>query len=122
MTTSLLLKYARARDDSDFVWRISAACAVRAQEQEFWEVSPESRKLIDYVLANPMAPVPAMVNHLSTSPAIAANVSVENRTVDTSAVPDDDIQYVVNEKWDTVAKSMFPGVAAPTPAAEAPVA
>lgn len=107
---SVLLKYARARDDADFVWRISAAMVVRAQEMEVWEVGAESRSLIDYVLANPMTPVPKMVNHVSTNPSIAAGVEVEDRFVDTSGVTDEDIQFVVNEKWDRVAESMFPAI------------
>jgi hypothetical protein len=49
-----------------------------------------------------------MVNHVATNPSIAAGVEVENRFVDTSGVTDSDIQFVVNEKWDRVAESMFP--------------
>lgn len=110
MTASLLLKYARARDDANFVRRISAALIVRAQEQEFWDLSnaPEVRSLVSYVLAHPMETVPAMVNRVSTSPAIAANISITNDMVDTSAVPDDDLQFVVNDQFATVAKGMFP--------------
>lgn len=108
MSDSLLLKYARAKDDPDFVWRISAAMSVHAQEIEFWDLSPASRALTEYVLANPMESVERMVNHLSTSPAIAANITINMDQVITSAVPDGDIQYTVNTKWDIVADSMFP--------------
>jgi NACalpha-BTF3-like transcription factor len=48
-----------------------------------------------------------MVNHVSTNTAIAANVVVENGAVNTDSVPDDDIQYVVNQAWDAVALSAF---------------
>lgn len=111
MTTSQLLKYARARDDADFVRRISAALIVRAQEQEFWDLAPEVRSFVDYVLEHPMEPVPAMINRVSTNPGIAALISIENNVVDTSAVPDNDIQYVVNDQFGLAAKSMFAPVA-----------
>lgn len=111
MTASLLLKYARARDDVDFVRRINAAMIVRAQEQEFWDLAPEIRSLVDYILDHPMETVEPMINRLSTNPGIAALISIENNIVDTSGVPDNDIQYVVNEQFGLVAKSMFPPVA-----------
>lgn len=101
-----LLKYARARDDQNFVWRISAAMMVRAQEMEFWDLATNSRSLVNWVLNNPMVCPAEMLNHVSTNPAIAANVNVESG-VDTSGVPDADLQFVVNEKWDRVADSMF---------------
>lgn len=104
---SQLLKYARARDDQDFVWRIAAAMMVKAQEIEKWELTPESRQLVTFVIENPMEAVPAMVNHVSTNPAIAENVDVSNGTVNTSAVPDGDIQFVVGDKWDRVAETVY---------------
>lgn len=101
-----LLKYARARDDQSFVWRIAAAMMVRAQETEFWDLTTNSRSLVNWTLNNPMVAPPEMVNHLSTNPSIAANVVITSG-VDTSGVPDADIQFVVNEKWARVADSMF---------------
>ncbi|MFM9430073.1 hypothetical protein [Arthrobacter sp. MP_2.3] len=109
---SQLLKYARAKDDQSFVWRIAAAMMVKAQEIEFWDLQPASRALVDFVLDNPMQAVPAMVNHVSTNPSIAENVTVSNGTVSTEDVPDGDIQYVVGDKWDRVADSLYTSPAA----------
>lgn len=104
---SNLLKYARMRDDQTFIWRIAAAMMVRAQEKEFdTALTANAKSLVNWTLNNPMVAPPAMVNHLSTNPTIAANVSV-TPSIDTTQVPDADIQYVVNEKWDVVANSMF---------------
>jgi hypothetical protein len=104
---SNLLKFARAKDDQAFVWRIAAAMMVRAQETEFWDLPTNSRSLVNWTLNNPMIAPPEMVNHVSTSPAIAANVVMTGVAVDTSGVPDGDIQFVVNEKWSRVADAMF---------------
>jgi hypothetical protein len=104
---SNLLKYARARDDQNFIWRIAAAMMVHAQEIEHWELSNQQRALVTWVLANPMVAHQTMVNHVSTNTAIAANVVVENGAVTTDGVPDDDIQYVVNTAWEAVALSAF---------------
>lgn len=102
-----LLKYARARDDQDFIWRIAAAMMVRAQETEFWDLPVNERSLVNWTLNNPMTAPPFMINHVSTNSSIATNITVENGTVTTSGVPDGDIQFVVNEKWARVANSMF---------------
>lgn len=102
-----LLKYARARDDAEFVARIAAAMTVRAQEIELYELDPPSRALCAWVLHNPMECVDRMVAHVSTSPGIAANVTVTAGAVNASAVPDGDIQYTVNEKWDAVARYLY---------------
>ena len=102
-----LLKYARARDDQEFVWRIAAAMMVRAQETEFWDLPVNERSLVNWTLNNPMTAPPSMVNHISTNPAIAANIVTENGGVVTSGVPDGDIQFAVNEKWGRVSNSMF---------------
>lgn len=113
--TSNLLKFARARDDADFPWRIAAAMMVYAQQIEQWEISAASKMLVQWVFDNPMVAPSQMVNHVSTNVAIAANVNIDMGRVDTSAVPDDDIQYVVQEKWDRVAETLF------TPVVETPV-
>jgi hypothetical protein len=104
---SNLLKYARAKDDQNFIWRIAAAMMVHAQEIEHWELSEQQRALVTWVMLNPMVAHQIMVNHVSTNTAIAANVIVENGAINTDSVPDDDIQYVVNQAWDAVAVSAF---------------
>jgi hypothetical protein len=104
--SSNLLKFARARDDQDFGWRIAAAMQVRAQEIENWELSAPSRAFTGWVLNNPMVPHERMTAFVSTSPAIAENITVESGAVSTAGVPDDDLQFVVNEVWDRVAESL----------------
>ena len=106
MAASQLLKYARARDDQQFGWRIAAAMQVRAQEIAAWDLAPASRAFTDWVLKNPMVPHERMTAFVSTTPTIAANVTVEAGTVNTDGGPDDDIQFVVNEVWDRVADSL----------------
>lgn len=107
MTDSTLLKYARARDDADFRWRIAAAMSLKAQAEEKWDLAPASRQLNDWVLANPMVSVERMVAAVATNPAIAADVTLTGGIVDTSAVPDDAIVYTVNQKWDAVAGQLY---------------
>lgn len=102
-----LLKFARARDDQNLIWRISAAMMVRAQETEFWDLDTNSRQLVNWVLDNPMVSLPDMVNHVTTNTSIAANVNVDGGIIDTSGVPDADIQFVVNDKWQRVADGAF---------------
>ncbi|WP_422389946.1 hypothetical protein [Arthrobacter sp. N1] len=105
---SQLLKYARSRDDQSFTWRIAAAMMVRAREIEFYELVPSERQLVDWTLDNPMVPNGTMVNFVSTTPTIAANVTITaNGAVSTEGIPDDDIQYVVNTVWPKVAASLF---------------
>ena len=107
MTDSTLLKYARARDDADFRWRIAAAMSLKAQAEEKWDLAPASRQLNNWVLANPMVSVERMVAAVATNPTVAANVSLTGGVVDTSAVPDGDLIFVVNEKWDAVAGQLY---------------
>lgn len=107
MTDSMLLKYARAKDDQDFKWRIAAAMVLKAQEQEHWTLAPESRSLTDWVLANPMESHPTMVTHVSVNSTIAGAITIQNGVVDTSAVPDSDIIFAVGDQWDAVAASVF---------------
>jgi len=104
---SNLLKYARAKDDQNFIWRIAAAMMVHAQEIEHWDLPANQRAFVTWVFANPMVAHQTMVNHVATNTSIAANVVVENGAVSTDSVPDDDIQYVVNQAWDAVALSAF---------------
>jgi hypothetical protein len=103
---SNLLKYARARDDQDFGWRIAAAMMVRAQDIETDDLPPASRAFTDWVLKNPMVPHERVIAFVSTSPVIAEHVTIESGTVSTAGVPDEDIQTVVNEVWDRVAESL----------------
>jgi hypothetical protein len=104
---SNLLKFARLRDDREFVWRVAAAMSIRAQEIEAWDLDANQRALVEWVLNNPLTTPYAMLNQLAINPGILAQVSMEAGVIDASAVPDDDIQYVVNDRWITVAAAMF---------------
>lgn len=104
-----LLKYARARDDQDFVWRVAAALTVQAQylADNPGNPSVESLAMRDWVLENPMAPIDMMQAFAATMPEIAAKVTVNEGAVDTSEVLDTDIRYIVGAKWNTVATHRF---------------
>jgi hypothetical protein len=111
MTDQKFLRIARARDDENFVMRISAAAQMKAQYQAEFDLSPASRALTDWVLEHPMEEVPRLVAFVSTNGTVVNNIAIVNNTIDTSAVPDSDIEYVVGDRWDVVAKLMFPQVA-----------
>jgi hypothetical protein len=105
-----LLKYARARDSQEFVWRVAAAMTVQAQYN--YEAKPadqtvESLKLTDWVLENPLQPLAMMTAFAATHPPIAAKVKYEQGTIDTADVLDEDIKYAVGTKWPLVAAKMF---------------
>lgn len=108
MTESNLLKYARAKDDQEFGWRIAAAMQIKAQEIASWELEPASRALTDWVLENPMVSHERMLAWVSTRPGIAAGITITaGGAVSTGDVTDSDIQFTVNEVWDQVAASIF---------------
>lgn len=109
MSDMNLLKYARARDDQDFTWRVTAALTVKAQYMADvpGDSSVEGRAMRDWVLDNPMVPIEMMTAFAATMPEIAANVTIDGGTVDTAHVLDTDISYIVGAKWDTVAKHRF---------------
>lgn len=104
-----LLKFARARDHQDFIWRVTAALTVKAQymAEVPGDSSVEGLALRDWVLDNPMTPLDMMTAFAATMPEIAAKVTISGGTVDTAHVRDSDISYIVGAKWDTVAKHRF---------------
>lgn len=104
----LFLRMARAKDDQNFVWRIAAAMTVKAQYQAEFNLSPSSRALTDWVLDHPMEDVPRMVAFVSTNGTVADKITITDGAIDTSAVPDTDIEYVVGDRWDTVARLEYP--------------
>lgn len=104
-----LLKFARARDDQDFVWRVTAAITVHAQYLADIpsDSSVEALVMREWVLSNPMQPLEMMTAFAATMPEIAADVTILDGVVDTSWVLDQHIKYIVGAKWDTVAKHQF---------------
>lgn len=104
-----LLKSARARDDQDFVWRVSAAMTVEAQYRlgANPDMSGEERQLMDWVLENPMTPQPLMLAFASTDPAVVEGIAIDDGAVTTALVKDAAIQGVVGQRWKTVAARRF---------------
>lgn len=112
MTDQKFLKIARAKDDEDFVLRIAAALTIKAQYQSEFVLEPASRAMTDWVLDHPMEPIPRMVAFVSTNGTVAGKLQLVDNAIITAEVPDSDIEYVVGDKWDTVARLQFPQVAA----------
>ncbi|ALE05503.1 hypothetical protein AL755_08460 [Arthrobacter sp. ERGS1:01] len=109
MADSELLKYARARDDQEFVWRVSAAMTVEAQYKlgAQPDMSLEAHKLMDWTLDNPLTPDALMISFASTDQNVAKDITVTEGAVNTSAVTDAAIRAVVGARWDIVAKRRF---------------
>lgn len=107
---SLLLNTARAMDDGQFVWRVAAAMLYEAEYKAMADGIPaESKTMAEWVLANPMVPMVTMTAMVAVNDEVAQNVTVNaNGGVNTDAVTDTQIKYVVGAKWDTVAKQKFP--------------
>ncbi|QGZ17319.1 hypothetical protein SEA_POWERPUFF_21 [Arthrobacter phage Powerpuff] len=109
MADTELIKYARARDDQDFVWRVAAAVLLEARYK--FEANPdmsaESRKLMDWALDSPLNAPPLMVAFVAADPAVAAGVVVDNGAVITSGASDAAIKTAVGASWETVARQMF---------------
>ncbi|URQ05009.1 hypothetical protein SEA_ITER_21 [Arthrobacter phage Iter] len=61
MADTDLIKYARARDDQDFIWRVAAAVLLEARYKfdANPDMSAESRQLVDWALDNPLSAPPA---------------------------------------------------------------
>jgi hypothetical protein len=110
---SKLLQTARAMDDQNFVWRVTAAMLVKA---DYVINAPdgqsvEALELADWVLDNPMVPVPEMNALVAVNGTVADKVVVDNNgLVNTMGIADGDIQYVVDSKWETVAAKRYPVV------------
>lgn len=104
-----LLKFARARDDIQFVWRVSAAMTVEAQYKlgANPDMTLEGRKLMNWVLDNPMEPDPLMVAFASTDATVASSIEMDGGTVSTAEVPDAAIKAVVGARWNIVAARRF---------------
>ncbi|WVX87872.1 hypothetical protein SEA_BERRIE_21 [Arthrobacter phage Berrie] len=109
MADTELIKYARARDDQDFVWRVAAAMLLDARYK--FDANPvmsaEAHKLMDWTLENPLSAPPLMVAFVATDPAVAAGVTIENGAIDTSGASDAAIRAAVGFSWESVARRMF---------------
>lgn len=104
-----LLKFARARDDQSFVWRIAAAMTLEAQ-YKFGaqpDMSREARMLMEWTLDHPMESDPTMIAFVSTDAGIASHIIINEGLIDTSNVPDGAIRTVVGARWDIVANRRF---------------
>lgn len=107
-----LLKYARTRNDTQLSERIAAALMLealyRAGAQP--DQSVEAVTMTNWILDNPLQPIPLMTAFVSTMPEVAAKVTLlEPGGVETAEVLDSDIKYQVGAKWETVAAKSFTG-------------
>ena len=106
-----LLKFARAGDDTRFVWRVAAAMTLQAQEYELKPpavYSPEAKQFTNWVLDNPLVADGQLLMHVAANSKVVALVTITpNGEVDTTAVLDADIKYMVRNKWEAIAKRRF---------------
>ncbi|WVX88009.1 hypothetical protein SEA_TFORTROY_21 [Arthrobacter phage TforTroy] len=109
MADTELLKYARSRDDQDFVWRVAAAMLIEARYKFDTnpDMSAEARQLMEWTLEHPLEAPPLMVAFVATDQSVAAGVTVADDTIDTSGATDSAIKYAVGASWETVARRMF---------------
>ena len=105
-STSKLLKMARARDDQDLILRTAAALTVRAHEIQGWDLPVDTRALVVWVLANPMSEVKRALSFIVSNPAVSEKIAVTNGVINSDAVTDDEIQFVVNESFDKIATAV----------------
>jgi len=104
-----LLKYARARDDSTFGLRVSAALMVEAlyRVEAKPAMSVEAKAMMNWVLDNPLQPIELMNAFAATHQPISDAVTITDGAVSTAGVHDSDITYIVGAKWDAVATKRF---------------
>lgn len=109
MADTELIKYARSRDDQDFVWRVAAAVLLEARYKFDAQpaMSAEAVQLVEWALDNPLTAPPLMVAFVASDPAVAAGVTIDNGAIDTSEASDAAIKYAVGASWETVARRMF---------------
>lgn len=115
MADNDLIKYARARDDQNFIWRTAAAMLLEARYKfnANPDMTAEARKLMDWVLDNPLVAPALMVAFVATEQPVADGITYEDGVIDTSGATDAAIKNAVGFNWNTVANKMF--LTAPTP-------
>lgn len=98
-----LITTARALDDARFRWRVNAAALIAAAEK-LDDADGVDQWYAEHVIDHPMEDQPTLVALVAANPAISSMVTVDSfNTVNTEAVPDTDIQYVVNTVWNQAA-------------------
>lgn len=96
-----LLSTARAQDDQEFRWRVSAAC-LRFATGFAGMASGVEQNYAVHTLLNPQSVDPSMVALVATWAPVNDKITVENGTVNTRAVEDGDIEDAVGESWGLV--------------------
>lgn len=103
-----LIETARAMDDARFVWRVKAAMLIKAKEEFAKTPTTATKQAFDLavlVLKSPMMDERTMVALVAVDPAVSELVAIaDGDVVSTDAVPDADIQRVVNAEWPNVAR------------------
>lgn len=97
-----LLSTQRALDDQYFKWRVMGASLIQASGFNSMTVAQGKYYALSTIL-NPQMVDMTMVAFVAMDPVVsAAIVATEEGAVDTSAVPDAEIQRVVNARWGLV--------------------
>lgn len=109
-----LINTIRAIEDPRFVWRIKGALLTRAVtliDDPDAEVQGFARSIV----RNPLGDASFAVALVAANPAISGLVNVDAfNTVNSEAVPDSDIEYVIASNWDALQEEFY----GPTPAAQ----
>lgn len=97
-----LINTIRAIEDPRFVWRIKGALLTKAVTL-IDDDDPETERFARSIVRNPLGDASFAVALVAANPAVSALVTVDNfNTVNTEAVPDSDIEYVVSSNWDAL--------------------
>lgn len=103
---SELLRLFQTLNDGQLAQRIQGACVKYAHELDGQDdVDPLDAGFARLVLSNPFRMWHEQQLEAAANPAILANVVVQpgGETVDSTAVPDTDIEFVVQSTWHKVA-------------------
>jgi hypothetical protein len=101
-----LINTARAMDSDRFRWRVTAA-VLQVASDKINSTDPVEKTYAQYILDNPMVEQRTFTALCAVNPAIASQVTVvddDSNTVDTDAVPDEDLVQAVTDSWITVAQ------------------
>lgn len=97
-----LLSTARAQDDQEFRWRVTAACFQHATGFAGMEAGFAQNYAL-HVLLHPQDVDTSMVAFVAAWQPVAEKITVTNGTVNTEAVEDGDIVDAVAQSWELVA-------------------
>ncbi|WP_146004309.1 hypothetical protein [Brevibacterium luteolum] len=98
-------------DDQEFRWRVMGACIQHAAGYKSMSDDGADRRYALRVLSQPHVVDQMMLCIVASNPQIAALITVgADGTVDTTGVPDNDIEFVVAQAWADVAEQIQGGL------------